>query len=324
MKTSTMEDLEEYLIFHGHRMGCLSFHTDEKLGKAIREISDYIPKEPIDVSFSRISHFRMVADAKRFFHEHFKLHDVGYLKDKKLLKKLNGKDVSSTYDIAKIYNSSAKMVSPFKLPLKYLNSSFYDASLVHQTIDVEDPSLRKELFSQLNVYFTGIILPKILTPIATPIYIHEITHTQVSSWKGVIEDYYNVEVLSIFTELLYSYYNDPLLFQTEFMLRLDHLKKCSDAMLLYDSDKGDLMRKEEISEVQYHSNAQYLISTFKALNMLQLYVGSDEDIQSYILECCQKVFDGDCSLEEALSRLDVTTDDSIHSRYVKGIFKTLK
>ena len=323
MRVSTMEDFYDYLVYHGHQLDFEDFHIDDRSVDAVREVSKLIPKEVVEVPLSRIHHFRMKKDAKAFFQQNFRLHEVGYLTDNKLKRSLIHQEVSEERDISKIYNQSAKKISPFRLPLQYVYPLFYEASLVYQAIDMEDAALRRELLSEMDVSFKGIYLPKVLTPIATTAYVHEITHTQLESQKGIVEEYYNVEALSIFMELLYSYLNDPLIFQTELLLRLENVKATAHRMMAYDSSKEDKVSDCNFSEYSYHESAKYFISTFKALNMLQLYMGSDDNIRQYIIDCCQNVFDGKYSLEEMLKRLDITAYDSIHPRYVKSIFKMM-
>ena len=73
------------------------------------------------------------------------------------------------------------------------------------------------------------------------------------------------------------------------------------------------------SEFHYYSESQYLVSILKAVNLFELYLSSNERIQKYILKGCQRVFDGEITLEEFFESIDVTYDNSLNSQYVKSL-----
>ena len=136
-------------------------------------------------------------------------------------------------------------------------------------------------------------------------YIHEIAHTQLASKKGIIRDYYNMEVLSIFIELLYAFELDANTFQFDLVDRINQLLVSYYSMYLYENSIDDDSIDDDYDDYDYCSNGQYLLSTLKAFSLFKLYLLGSNKQKNEILRYCQNVFDADQSLEELLSHKNI-------------------
>ena len=322
MGTYTLNDLHHYLLLHGYDTDVKKLELDDHMLQCMKELAD------IDLDcfngneFPFIKKFEMTSKAKKFMKEKFNLHKVGYLSDKRLARLLQDERIQTVDDVATIYNQSAKMIDPFQIPIKYDLSSVFGGTLVVQNVVTEDTSFFEELLPKLKLYFTHIELPKRVTTITPMSYVHEITHSQLESHKGIIADYYNGELLSIFMEFLHSYETNPNVFEIDLTNRIENVLYCFYSMYLFHSGKENPDRN--YSEYDYYYDSQYLISILKAFQLFHLYESSDEKIKKYILQGIQKVFDGEISLEDFLEMLDIHYSGALNSDYAKYFVKKQK
>ncbi len=119
-------------------------------------------------------------------------------------------------------------------------------------------------------------------------YLHEITHTQLITYKN-IEEYYNGEVLPIFMELIHGYYNNT----DQLLYRLKFLNIYIDSYM-----NGD---KEEAKE----EAMKYIVSTLKAIKLLDLYKNNSNELISDL----NKVFSYDITLEQVFNKYQISLDD---------------
>ena len=73
----------------------------------------------------------------------------------------------------------------------------------------------------MKLFFKSIDLGHKTNEMTGVCYVHEIVHTEVESLKGIVREYYNSEVLSIFTELLYASSRSPELFKETLKNRIN-------------------------------------------------------------------------------------------------------
>jgi len=319
----TIDDLDDYMLLHGHkRTG--DFKLNDKLINCIVDINNLDIPEINNNIIKSLSKFLLKKHAYTFFNDYYNIHEIGYLSDNKLKALLNNKEISTTSDISDIYNKSAKMIDPFKLPINYKLDSINGGTLVTQSILTEDETLHKELLNKLNLYFTNIELPKRTTEVSTSSYIHEITHSQLESHKGIIEDFNNVEVLSIFNELLYAYnYCEPIIFKKLLTNRLNSLFLSFNS--IYEYKEANFIKSViggiEYGEFDYHTDIKYLISTLKALKLFIKCTGDDRVTKYHIINLINKVFNGDMTVEELLDKVEINQDNILESNYINKLLK---
>jgi hypothetical protein len=135
-------------------------------------------------------------------------------------------------------------------------------------------------------------------------YIHELIHTQLESQKGVVQDYHNREIVSIFIEYL--------------------------SALLID-EKGDLLRKvqntrwDDFFNSVYFLNQYidtyefmnrkieasiYIVSSLKAENLFNMYLNSNNKDKEMMLQNIQDIFDGKITVEDFLEKYNITFENS--------------
>ena len=319
----TIDVLDEYMILHGHtRTG--EFNLDNKITKCIVELNEYEIPKIYKGGNKVIAKHSLKKHASTFFNDFYNLHKIGYLPDNKLKNILNDRRIRDIQDITDVYNSSVKFIHPFKLPIKYNLDSINGGTLVTQSVLTEERKYHKELLASINMYFTNIELPKRVTEVTTASYIHEITHSQLESYKGIIEEYYNAEVISIFNELLYAYYySDKKVFDELLVNRLNSIFLCFNAIYEYIEAPfiNNIRNAKEYGEFDFHGDVKYLISTLKALKMM-IICTSDDNIKKYhVINQVNRVFNGDFTVEELLDKIEVNTENSLDPNGIKKLIR---
>ncbi len=196
-------------------------------------------------------------------------------------------------------------VSPYELPLFPVETdNIFCGSLIENI--PEDKNSR--------IAFWGINLCGTVTEQTTVSWVHELTHTQLDSLKGVVGEFYNAEVLSMVMGNIVA----SILDRDEHMLRLNDSRRIYEMLVigqeLSHSHKGKLNKSRDESLV----DSQYFVSDIKAYKLfLDYYYGSSE-IKREILGDIQRVFDYEMTLEHMLGKYEVTADIEIdRKRLVK-------
>ena len=186
----------------------------------------------------------------------------------------------------------------------------------------DDVNTFKELLSKLEMYFTHICLPIRKTEIATANYVHEITHTQLESHKGIIEEYYNSEVLSIFNELFYLYSIGDKKAYTQLLVK--RINDILDYFLrMYEFKKYTFMQSvnedHTYNEYDYHSDLRYTLSTLKAIKLLPSVMTDDMVLKYHTINLINKVFSGNMSVEELLDKVGIDNENILDTENIKRV-----
>ena len=311
-----MEDIiSNVCLLRGYT--CASeLEIDDKLTNTAVEISKMVHELPSKMNIPRITNYTMKKSAKRFMLEKFNMHDIGYFPQWLLLKICYFNNINSIEELIDIYNRSSILKNPFDLPIKYVCEEMNNSALVNQLLDSDDEKEMEFIYKNSNVYYRYVKLPKISTTSSTVAYVHEITHTQIDSYKRAVVDFINREVLSIFLELLYAKTNGDLFNYTLFK-RIDNFAKNYNIMCSYKIDNN----KHNISKENYYWSISYVNSVLKAFKMLYKYINGSEAEKEYILIWIQEVFNGKMTVEDCLEKIGVTLDNSIDIKYTRGLIK---
>lgn len=196
---------------------------------------------------------------------------------------------------------------PFSLPIKRVKDEddFYGC-------------LREFITFNPNpkITFRHIELPRIVTKLTSLSYTHEITHSQLNHMRGLIEEYYNTEVLSIYNELLHAYHTSD----QESLLRIHDERRLSElAICISELDKYKNTNDEEIKSVLLEGSC-YCVSTLKAYNMFIRYYFGTKGERKELRRGVQSVMDGNITLEDELKKLDISYENS---QDIKAIRKYL-
>ena len=307
-----LNNLVQYMNLHGNKYNS-SIDLDEKLYNCIYDISNINTIDLNGIDFKYITKKYLKERSKAFFEKYFKVHDVGLLGNNKLKKTFMNRDFSNISNIIRVYNNSAMFMSPFELPVKYKYKELFSGTLVTQTLLTDNLIQSNKILKGLNIYFSEIVLPNISTDISVASYIHEITHSQIESNKGLVEDFNNLEILSVFLELVYASKSNINTLKIITLNRIEHI------LLSY----GNIVRDEKINGSKeyfdYSTNVKYLKSILKAFNLFDNYLSKDKNYRNYVFNSIQKIFDDKLSVEEFLDKFDITYDNSLDSKHVKKI-----
>lgn len=111
-------------------------------------------------------------------------------------------------------------------------------------------------------------------------------------------------------ELLYAY-NKPF-YKESLYDRLNGI--ISDFNKICDTCYNN--KKEDIN---YLVTISYLVSTMQALELIDLYINSNNKIKKEILIAIQKVFDNKITLEESLFKFDINYESSKDTNILKRL-----
>lgn len=247
----------------------------------------------------------VLTNAQAFFNRHFNLHKVPYKGDtrckidKYILRYVPGIELP-----LKIHNIS-RHIHPFNLPVRFTSSSLVECMVVENVtyINVE------EFLKKMKLSFKEIILPPTINELTESSYVHEITHTQLAHQRGIIRNYYNSEIPSIFMELL-NVHESPK--QDTLLPLQDAIRMTELYNLLY---RLELVHKN-IQEEPYDDlidATKYTESIIKAYGLFVEYYYGTPALKKYILTCIQNMLDGNLELEELLDEFEITVESSINN-----------
>ena len=315
MSTRTVEDLHDYMNIHGNtRLG--EFNLSDRLVNCVCELNEIDLKDRKEATFKYLLRHNMKKKAIDFFNNFYIVNDIGYLPNNRLTRILRSKRVMDIDEVVKIYNNSAKYISPFKLPITYDKENIFDGKLVTQVLCRQDGD--QEYLKDLKLFFEKIELPKVTTDLSVPSYIHEITHALVETHKGNIQEYYNLEVLSIFNELLYAYLTNKDMYYILLGNRLNNVYYTFNNIFQYNNGE---IKDEDYSEFDFHSDIKYLLSTLKAYELLYKYITNHEPTRSYLMHQARRTLGGRRTVEDFLSDVGLDNNNYMNAEHVKVLTK---
>ena len=259
-------------------------------------------------SLERSTKKEEINNTKAFFSQHFKIHKVLYkptISDylsTLALKYLNIKPAT------KIINHFGIYTNPFNIPISFSSSDIINGTLIEPIIYLDN----EEFYQNNHIGYRQIILPKEATKLTSATYTHEITHTLLNNQPGIIKEYYNSEILSIFLELLNLYET-----KTEENLKLQETIRINDLITNVAYLNAYHYHKLILDENTQLEISKYTVSILKAYQLFIKYYYSSSSYRKYILTSIQSIFDGQLSLEELLSNLDITLTNSINRDLIK-------
>ncbi len=255
----------------------------------------------------------VLTNSKEFLTRHFKLHKVPYKGeirckiDKFMLRHLPGIE-----EPLKFHNK-IRYIDPFNLPVSFTSSSIIECMVVENITFISVD----EFINRMLLSYRGIILPPQINELTESSYVHELTHTQLAHQKGIIKNYYNSEVLSIFLELLNIYESS----KQETLLPLQDAMRLTE---LYDELYRLELYHQGSKEEPYDDlieASKYTESIFKAYNLFVEYYYGSIDLRKYILKRIQDIFNGNLQLEDLLTEFDITIESSISNPKLTKYFK---
>ncbi len=319
METQRLKDINDHMALRGHKeLG--EFEFDNSFMEGITAINEEDFPRINGMKFYNIPKFVLKNRTKKFFKDNYKLHDIRFLPDVLLMYAINNINIKDEKELAKIFNESCLSINPFKLPLYFDTDNIELATITSQMIMSDDPEFDSKILPLLKPAYTKIRLCSTVNEITVPSYIHEITHSQIDHYKGITEEFYNSEVISIFHELYYSYnLKKKNLFYYELAEKLKHLTDSYNCIYLYKKEgRTDLLYEGKYNDYNYHTDIKYILSILKAFNMLALCI-DDPDFNEYLIAQIQTIFDGKRTVEEMLYDIDVNFETSLNPEHIRKL-----
>ncbi len=311
--------INAYMTFYGFD----SFVKKQLEQKDVQAVINIAELDMPDYAFAELPYIKMkelLERGKAFCSSKLLFHNVGLLTDERLYKTMKKAKVDDLDGIARVYNNAAISVSPFKMPPIFKKENLSDGSLRAKMFYLEDYKEMVELLSKINIYYAEIKIPMVYTDLGAAGYVHELTHTQIKHQRGIVDNYYDDEVLSIFMELLYAYEHNKLYIPV-LMSRIRCLCGAFTKMYLYQTGALEELAKEksDYDDIDYLSGGKYVFSILKAFKLLDVYLNGNYSIKKDILIRIQSVFDGVKRLGETLESLDVNYESSLDSNVTKRL-----
>ena len=317
MEKEVTGELKQNMALHGHKDFKI-YQLDMNIFDTVENIMDLdIPDvQCADVPY--INKKTLIKNSKKFYATKLLFHKVGILSDEKLLRRVRKSHINSFDELAELYNKSATYVSPYRVPIDYCGEKVIDGQTVVQFLDYGTEEQCIELYKRIQVFFRKVNLSKMITELSPSCYVHELMHMELESQKGIIDNYYDGELLSIFMELLYAYENQRL-FKFTLSGRLSDMFNRFHSMSLYSTGQYDLIKDEDYDIVKYCSSAKYVLSSLKAIQLLDMYIKGNYSVKKEILIKIQSVIDGFKQLSDAMEELNVTYESSLDSDNTKRL-----
>ena len=152
----------------------------------------------------------------------------------------------------------------------------------------------------LSIY-TKILLADNLKGNLVSIYAHELVHTQIEhNLYELCENYFDREFLSVFIELVSSYYCSPIYNRDAITKRLYLLKH-------------NLKRVKDEAHIEASC---YMISTLKAFHLYDLFINSDDYIKKEILNSIEDIFKQDSTINTLSDKYEINFENSKKLKYI--------
>lgn len=247
----------------------------------------------------------VLTNTQNFFNRNFKLHKIPYKGnlrcklDKYILRYVPGIEIP-----LRIHNVS-RTINPLRLPVRFSSSSMVECMVVENVTFISVD----EFLNRMQISFKEIILPPQITELTESSYVHELTHTELAHQRGIIKNYYNSEIPSIFMELLNIHESS----KANTLLPLQDAVRLTE---LYDILYRLESVHKKVTTEPYEDlidATKYAESIIKAYHLFVEYYYGTPALKKYILTCIQNLLDGNIQLEDILDEFEITVDSSINN-----------
>ena len=200
--------------------------------------------------------------------------------------------------LRKITYKNLSPMSPFDIPITYIPCEELKCSVIR--------SIPMQKLGNIQVIQSINFTP---SNIMATIYAHEITHTQYQS-KEFIYD----EILPIFVEELINSLTDNN--KNMFYARINNLLEC-----LKEINKNPFPQ-DEIEEFNKLNTIKYIESTLIAYMLYHIYTNESlSSTKARIIDDVQSVIDGTLSIENLISKYELTDKNTKSLTLFKSYFK---
>ena len=304
-----LEDIS-YEIATGFLLYQLLFDFDNKKGKIFDKNLDEQLKNQLEIG-------------RKFMDGYFDLHAIQEIDEKdcdnlekELDDKIKAKEIEEIFKYRYFFDGVKRLikkVDPFDLKVNFIRAPGEEALAVLYEKVFNLDNLDYEcllnyddigfIFSEISFNLDALEYDKALDyDKIFPTYIHELAHTQLNSIKGSCECYYNIEVISIFLELVSSFENDPK----------GDILRCTERMRLENLfDNIYALKKYNLDCSSACTVSNYIVSTLEAFRLFDEYQNKSNIYEKLdVMYGIQDIFDGKITVENFLKNNGINFSNS--------------
>ena len=202
-------------------------------------------------------------------------------------------DEASFNHFVEYLKNYAKKIEVTKIPILWYRDNYRNArSCIYSLFSDKIPDCRKKF----PIISTKIVMSNQNDDLAISVLVHEMVHALVDRNKGIVENIFHDEVLSIYFEFVAAYEADPTgkLLNVAQLNRLQYLKM------------PILQRNLQVFNGEIPTDDNYIISSLYAFDLFEKYRQASNKVRNSINQELNKTFSGKRTLESTLERLDVS------------------
>ncbi len=203
-----------------------------------------------------------------------------------IFKKLRNGNHVVLYDFGPFSSFKKKDVSDLKV--KFKNIPQWDSKVTLKEIDEKNYK---------DVVFNQILLPKVEKKLASTIYAHEISHTQLLNVGGGLISIFNEETIPIFMEFVFA---DKLDNSKETLSYVNNERLVCVSKFINNLSLGNRISYEERVKCE-----KYIISSLHAMELFKIYYYSNDNLKKEMLNDIKKIFNGEEVVERMLVNYDI-------------------
>lgn len=279
------------------KIGAFGYKVSEKPSNNIESLLLLEDSIPINIMLfetmpQNITLQVAIKKSEEFMKSHFKLHDIDYA-----IKNCNDQIISTS------------LINPYQIPIEETTDH----------ISTLESCYIKDCNEYPKKFHVKIRINRKITEFTPSTITHEITHTQQESKEGILNYYTNSEVLTIFLEILH-YIEKSSQSERAILSKIQTLANdiYSLKVLLNKKSHPDkvpliFVEPADVLEANIIETNTYIESTLKALNLIDIYINSNENIKKEIINYIQNIFDANRSVEDFLEYYDTTFESSLNT-----------
>ena len=271
-----------------------------EIKKMIDAYKDYLLSYNMGEFKTNLSSKEIEERAKSFLDSLVRLHDIKQISERDISEKLAPQSFlfgNVFEEMLRVFDET-EYVSPYRIPVLYDLSGNFDS----RTNYVRTNGGGLSRVRNTDVLIDSIHLPRNKNSYSTHLYVGELMDEQVKTKRGSVGDYNNDEVLRIFFEYL-------SLGDSELNNRIFKSKLFGDisSNIQYLETIKNYKDKDQIRHHMEKSSAR-IVSSFKALDLIELFNNSDMIERQAILDDIQSVLDGSSAIDDLLEKHAITKE----------------
>lgn len=230
-------------------------------------------------------------------------------KYRELMQLFNSKKISANQvyeELLEEYKSHSKKGSIFQIPIIEKKENTEMIGLTHKG-PLICPGDR-EILERVPVYMEAIFLgTKEINLLNVGTYAHELTHALLDRHKGVVENYYNDELLSIFMEKLFVDALDTS--KNKRVLKISEIRRLENLKIAFN----ELENSEGES---YYSHLKYIQSTLYAGILFDKYSRASKEEKDKMIKLIGEILNGRRKVNDLLQEEQIDLSEDVINQYI--------